>query len=114
VTALAPTLAKHGIPPASVGQYGVSVVWCSHVSEVRIRGQVVEDPAQGCTDLWVELNPEQSTITVHFEGEDLLCHALGVRPPAVTAPLDLEVDLDESLQIVARLLDAMCAELVLQ
>lgn len=114
VTALAPTLAKHGIPPASVGQYGVSVVWCSHVSEVRIRNQEVEDPEEGCTDLWVELNPEQLSIAVHFEGEDLLCHASGVLSAATARPMELDDDLDVSLGLVAELLDRMCAELVVR
>ena len=113
VDALEPTLGRHGIPPAAPGQHGPSVVWCSHVQQIQVRSQDIEDPVSGCTDLWVDLNPDNKTLSVHLEGLDLLLFVLGegdgVQDPEQLA---LAVNLVESLSIVARHLDSFCRSVI--
>ena len=112
VTAIEPTLMRHGITPARRNQQGTSAMWCSPIESVRVVGQ--EPDAGYCTDFHVEVNPAVSTISVHFEGEDLLWHLAGYggmfeHPD----PMDLQDDLDDSLKMLAGLIDNFCSSVLI-
>lgn len=113
IGALEPMLGRHGIPPAAPGQLGCAVVWCSPVLQIQVRGQDIEDPIGGCTDLWVEVNPEHMTMSLNFEGIDLLQHVRG-KGSAFDhpEPLTLAGKFEDSLAIVAGHLDSLCKTVV--
>ncbi len=108
----APCLVAHGIGPANGRQRGSAVVWCSPVDQIQVVGQ--DATAVDCTDLWVEVDADHSTLPAHLEGEDLARHVSGagsVFEPA--PPVSLGDHLDGALVEVARLLDELCSELVI-
>lgn len=112
---LEPILSRHGIPPATPGQLGCAAVWCSPVQQIQVQGQDIQDPVGGCTDLWVQVNPETTTISLHFEGIDLLQHVRGEGSAFDhPQPLPLATSPEESLALVAGHLDSLCSAVVLR
>ncbi len=112
IETIEPCLVAHGIGPANGRQRGSAVVWCSPVDQIQVVGQ--DATAVDCTDLWVEIDPDHSTISAHLEGEDLARHASGAGSMFEPAPpVSLGDHLDGALVQVARLLDELCSELVI-
>lgn len=114
ISTLEPIVRRHGIPPAAQGQLGCAVVWCSPVEQIQVRDQDIEDSDSGCTDLWIQVNPENETISLHIEGIDLLQHVRGEGSAFDhPQPLPLAGGLEESLTMTGGHLDSLCSAVVI-
>ncbi len=89
-----------------------------NVAYLRNHGpEDVVDPGSGCIDLVVDVNPSNQTMSVAFEGNDLLRYTstgeTSWRVVETTLPpRPLGADLGASLVAVAELLDPFCRDLV--
>lgn len=113
ITALGPTIERHGVTAASP-QLDDSVVWCSAASDV----QLIERPGDGidadehdpgrCVDLWVHVDQAARTVAVDFEGNGLAEFVTGRRH--FDGPLEVELadSLDDALAILATHVDRLC------
>lgn len=97
---------SHGIDVPPQPQRN-SVVWCSNARVIDQDGN-----PNWCTDLWVHLDPSAQTIAVGLEQHGLAEQLTGRTHWDGPITVDLAIDLDDALAVLAEHLDRLCGAVI--